>query len=86
MMVAVRRLELEYHHAARMGDRLTVESWVEKIGRTSVQVGQNLKRGDGALLCEASVIGVFVSPAFRPIPVPDELRAAFPDDALGRPA
>ena len=83
----IRRLELDYHAPGRLLDRLRVESWVERLGRSSVYLGQRILRGDergeGTLLLEARVVGVFVGPELRPVPIPEELRSRLSEGEIG---
>ena len=79
----IRRLELDYHLPGRLMDRLRVESWIESLGRSSVNLGQRVVRDDGALLLEARVVGVFVGPELRPVPIPEELRARLSEGEIG---
>jgi YbgC/YbaW family acyl-CoA thioester hydrolase len=83
VLVVVRRLEVDYRRAARLEDRLRVESWIEEIGRTSVRVGQRVLGNGDTPLVAATIVGVFVDRAMEPTPVPGELRAALPPEAVG---
>jgi acyl-CoA thioester hydrolase len=79
----IRRLELDYHAPGLLQDRLRVESWVERLGRSSVHLGQRVLREDGTRLLEARVIGVFVGGDLRPVPLPEELRERLPQSEIG---
>jgi acyl-CoA thioester hydrolase len=83
----IRRLELDYHAPGRLLDRLRVESWVERLGRSSVHLGQRILRDDGSedgtLLLEARVVGVFVGPDLRPVPIPEGLRSRLSEGEIG---
>lgn len=83
LTLVIRRLELDYLAPARLLDRLRVETWVEALGRTSIRLGQRVVREDGARLLEARVIGVFVGPDLRPLPLPRELKEGLDEEEIG---
>jgi acyl-CoA thioester hydrolase len=70
------RLELDFRSPIELGDEVTVETRVDRIGRTSIGMSHRMIAGaDARLAAEvSSVIVVFDYQAARPIPVPDEWR------------
>ena len=66
-------MALEFRAAARMDDRLIVESAAARIGGASVSVRQRILR-DAAVLLEAEVQVALVGGG-RPIRLPDDLVA-----------
>lgn len=48
-----------------------------KIGNTSFTVRQVARNGNGAVVCEATVVYVTLSPEGKPIPVPEEWQSIF---------
>lgn len=76
--VVAARLEIDFKASAVLGDVLETSLDVEKIGNTSMTVGFTTRRGDGTVVVEGREILVFVDPEeFRPVDVPDQIRAAF---------
>jgi acyl-CoA thioester hydrolase len=75
----VRRHEIDYLRSALDGDELLIETWVDSWkGASSVRRTTIRRRGDGAVLTEASTQWVFVSlERQRPRRIPEELMERF---------
>jgi YbgC/YbaW family acyl-CoA thioester hydrolase len=68
------KVEMEFLHPVRHGDRIQIEVVVEKIGRSSLAIRYAGSVG-GRLVFNAGNTVVVVDPkTFRPTPVPDWLR------------
>ena len=72
---AVVRIEIEYKAPARYGDTLDIITRVEKVGNASIQIYQEIKRGE-LLLIRAKVVWACVGEGFKTQPVPEEIRQA----------
>jgi len=71
----VRRATVEYIAAARLDDELELRLSVEKLGRASIQFGQEAWRGD-TLLSRADVkVGCVDAASMRPRSLPDAATA-----------
>ena len=71
----VAHAECDYRAPARFDDELVIETWIERIGRTSVDFGHRVLRvGDGAELARGRVTAVQVDAQGRPLPIPDTWR------------
>lgn len=58
-------------------DALRVETWIVRLGRTSVDLAHHIVRAnDGHIVADILLTGVHVDLAGRPSPLPDALRAA----------
>jgi 1,4-dihydroxy-2-naphthoyl-CoA hydrolase len=69
--------EADYFAPMRFGDPIRVEVVALKIGRTSFQVGYRVRHADGRIAAVGQTAHVTVGlPDFKPIPLPEELRAA----------
>ncbi|MEQ9629216.1 MAG: tol-pal system-associated acyl-CoA thioesterase [Roseitalea porphyridii] len=75
VMFAVRRCELDYLAPARLGDALTVETRLGKVGGASVEMDQTVLR-DGAALVKAMVKLGCIGRDGRPARMPADVRAA----------
>lgn len=82
-LIGPRRVGLGYGHAsadffrpAMMGDRLTFAILVERIGRASLGLGIHAYREGEAILASRPVIVTTSLVEHRPMPIPDDLRAA----------
>jgi YbgC/YbaW family acyl-CoA thioester hydrolase len=75
---AVRRVVADYHRPAYPADVLRVETVVEKVGSTSLEMRQRaVAVADGALVAELHIVFVMIDKAGQPTPVPDEVSSAF---------
>ncbi|WP_367307402.1 acyl-CoA thioesterase [Alicyclobacillus acidocaldarius] len=74
-VTVVARAEVDYHQAAHQNDRLTITTWLERVGRTSLRMRQRITGPFGALVSEALFVIVTVSPdTGKPVLVPERLR------------
>jgi 4-hydroxybenzoyl-CoA thioesterase len=71
------KLEVEFASPVRFGDPLEVAVAIEHVGRTSLRVGYE-GRAAGRVCFRAKNVVVCVDmKTFQPVPIPDDLRAAF---------
>ena len=73
----VRHIEASYSNPAMPGDDFIVRTGLLSTGNTSFTVKQVAKNQRGALVCEATIVYVTLSPQGKPMPVPDEWRQIF---------
>ena len=76
--VYVVRIEVDYLAEARLGDRLTVRTWVERYRRTSMTLAQEVVRADdpSVVVVRALVTAVWVGSDRKPMRLPEEVRLA----------
>jgi YbgC/YbaW family acyl-CoA thioester hydrolase len=77
LMAVVRHIDASYHRSARSGDDFNIRTGLLSIGNTSFTVKQTAHNQDGALICEATVVYVTISPEGNPVPVPLHWRPIF---------
>jgi 4-hydroxybenzoyl-CoA thioesterase len=72
-------IEADFHHPLQHGDRITVEMSCDRLGRGSMTMRYKLFRpAVTSPAAEAAITTACVDIAhFRPMPIPDLLRAAF---------
>lgn len=80
---AVRRCAIDYLAPARLDDVLEVRTRLLGLRGASIDLGQRVCRGDGAVLAELEIRLVMLDRRLRPVRLPAPLRAAL--DGL-RPA
>ena len=73
----VRHVDVSFSNPALPGDDFIVKTGLETIGNTSFTVRQVATNQKGALVCEAKIVYVTLTPEGRPMPVPEEWRAIF---------
>ncbi len=73
----VRHVDVSYAAPALPGDDFIVRTGLESIGNTSFTVRQVARNQRDAVICEAKIVYVTVTPEGKPMPVPDEWRAIF---------
>ena len=73
----VRHVDVSYSSPAMPGDDFIVRTGLQSIGNTSFTVRQIAKNQKGALVCEATIIYVTLSPEGKPMSVPDEWKEIF---------
>ncbi len=73
----VRHVDISYSIPALPGDDFTVRTGLVNVGTTSFTVKQVARNQRDAVICEASVVYVTISPEGKPMPVPEEWRAIF---------
>lgn len=73
-------LEIDFQAPVRLGDTVETSVAIEHIGNTSARVAFESRRlSDATVAASGHEIVVFVDPHdYRPIPVPDEVRALGP--------
>lgn len=70
-------INLNYRRECRQGERLTILTRPEKLGRTSFTLAQEIRKPDGVVAADATVVLVTIDPATRkPRVVPPELARA----------
>lgn len=74
----VRHVDVSYSNPALPGDDFIVRTGLQSIGNTSFTVKQVAHNQRDALVCEAKVVYVTLTPDGKPMPVPEEWRAIFP--------
>jgi acyl-CoA thioester hydrolase len=81
IIFAVRSVQVGYHQPALFNDALEVSASLLEKGRASLTFSQEVKRqGSSALLCSGKVkIACVDMKEMRPVPIPKELLAEFPD-------
>ncbi|HEU4452700.1 MAG TPA: thioesterase family protein [Longimicrobium sp.] len=69
-------LNVDFRREARLGDRLTVRTWLAAVGRSSFRFGQEVRGAGGDVLCGSVATAVtFDMRARAAVPIPDALRA-----------
>jgi YbgC/YbaW family acyl-CoA thioester hydrolase len=71
--LVVRAQRLELGARAVFGDEVQIRLWYRAIGRTSLEMGQDI-HAQGQMIAQAIVTAVHVGPDGRPTPVPEGLR------------
>lgn len=72
-------LNLNFRRECRQGERLTILTRPERLGRTSFVLQHEIRKADGTLAADALLTSVTVDPTTRrPRPVPPELARVFP--------
>ncbi len=71
------RLALDYRKQVRLGERVRVETWVEKVGNSSITMRQEVL-ADDELAVEVEAVAVWFDYETNvPVRVPDEARRVF---------
>jgi acyl-CoA thioester hydrolase len=76
--IYVVRIEVDYLAQAMRGDVLRVQTWAEGFRRTTMTLGQEMRRdedGSSVVVARARVNAVWIGPDRRPMRVPDVVRA-----------
>lgn len=82
----VRRATVDYHAPAFPGDVLRIDTEVQKIGGSSLELRQRATRArDETLVAELQVVFVMINDAGKPTPMPPEVAAAFGGRPTARP-
>lgn len=76
IVFVMRRAEIEYFKPAALDDVITLETHLQALGRTSMTMLQEVRRGD-ELLSAITVVMVAVSTEFKPVRIPAPLADAF---------
>ncbi|MDR3622022.1 MAG: acyl-CoA thioesterase [Paludisphaera borealis] len=70
-------VNLNYRRECRQGERLTIVTRPVRLGRTSFTLAQEIRKPDGAVAADATVVLVTIDPTTRkPCVVPPELARA----------
>jgi YbgC/YbaW family acyl-CoA thioester hydrolase len=77
LWAVVRKVEASYQAQTFPGDELSIRTGLTSVGNTSFIVRQVVRNARGAVVCDASIVYVTVSPEGKPIPVPDQWRTLF---------
>jgi thioesterase-3 len=77
LWAVVRKVEASYQAQTFPGDDLSIRTGLLSVGNTSFIVRQTVSKQRGAVVCDASIVYVTVSPDGKPIPVPDQWRTLF---------
>lgn len=78
LVFAVRKMDLDYHLAARMDDLLTITTTVTEVKGARMIFDQKAER-DGALIASAQVIVACLTPEGRPRRIPQDVISVFND-------
>ena len=73
----VRHVDIAYSNPALPGDDFIVRTGLVSIGKTSFTVKQVARNAKDAVICEATIVYVTITPEGKPMPVPDEWKAIF---------
>ncbi len=77
LWAVVRKVEALYNAQTFPGDDLTIRTGLLSVGNTSFVVRQQALGRNGAVVCDATIVYVTVSPEGKPIPVPDAWKNLF---------
>jgi YbgC/YbaW family acyl-CoA thioester hydrolase len=70
-------INLNYRRECLQGERLTIVTRPEKLGRTSFTMAQEIRKPDGEVAADATIVLVTIDPTGRkPCVVPSELARA----------
>jgi acyl-CoA thioester hydrolase len=69
-------VEADYKAALRYPDEFTCSARVATVGRGSVTFAYEVRRPDGTLCIVGKIVGATVDATGRPMPLPDDFRAA----------
>ncbi|MBW7917372.1 MAG: acyl-CoA thioesterase [Trueperaceae bacterium] len=77
------RLALDYRRQVRLGQAVSVETWVERVGNSSVTMRQEIL-ADGEVAVEVEAVAVWFDYAKNvPVRVPDDARRVFEEWRVG---
>ena len=68
------RMEIDWRAEVKLGDRLTIESRIEKSGTSSFTFRQNIVFPDGRPAADGVAVMVVTRPEGGSVPIPDGLR------------
>ena len=69
-------LNIDYRRQVEVGEKIHIDTWVEKLGNSSVTIGHALMADDHRAADVSSVVVHFDYQTGRPKPLSDEMRAA----------
>ena len=73
----VRHVDVTFSNPSLPGDDFIVKTGLESVGNTSFTVRQVARNQRDAIVCEAKVVYVTITPEGKPMPVPDEWKSIF---------
>ncbi len=74
--MVIREQRLRVHDVLTWGEEVTVQTWVARAGRTSLDFGHLMTRTrDKSRVCEALLTAVQIDESGRPTPLPEDVRA-----------
>lgn len=68
------RMEIDWRAEVKLGDRLTIESHIERFGNSSFTFRQRIVFDDGRLAAEAVAVMVATGEGGGSVPIPEGLR------------
>lgn len=68
------RIEIDYLQMVLLEDTLTCRTWIEKVGNSSIVLGNILFKGDNTLCAKATSVAVMTDLNGKKINVPEEIR------------
>ena len=74
---AGRRTDADHWNPSLPGDDFIIRTGLKSIANTSFKVRQVAKNQKGALVCDATIVYVTLSPEGKPMPVPEEWKEIF---------
>ncbi|MCX8506890.1 MAG: YbgC/FadM family acyl-CoA thioesterase [Alphaproteobacteria bacterium] len=80
--LVVRRIDIDYLKPARLYDLVTITSYVNKLGGSSLDLRQEIS-ANGHLLARANIILVWIDGQFRPQRLPQHVRDVLLNAATG---
>ena len=81
LVFMVRQLEVAYVKPALLDDLVTVTAEVEKLGRAQLTFRQEIRRGAEILLRALVNVACVETTEFKPVPIPEALRASLGGDS-----
>ena len=76
VVFVMRRAEIEYFKPAVLDDVVTIQTHLQALGRSSMTMLQEVRRGE-ELLAAITVVLVAVSSEFKPVRIPKPIAEAF---------
>lgn len=73
-MMIMARMEIDYLTTIVMGDEVTCRTWVEKVGKTSITFGNEIRKGNSILCAKARSVAVLVDMDGKKLEVPEDIR------------
>lgn len=81
LVFMVRQLEIAYVKPALLDDLVIVTADVEKFGRAQLTFTQEIRRGGEVLLRALVNVACVTTAGYKPVPIPEALRASLGDDS-----
>jgi acyl-CoA thioester hydrolase len=81
LVFMVRQLEIAYVKPALLDDLVIVTADVEKFGRAQLTFTQEIRRGGEVLLRALVNVACVTTADYKPVPIPEALRASLGDDS-----